>query len=135
MRIFIVIIWCFLLFIGTCTESVASVLTDFHIHLRFNSDPSWGDLGKIPRNYSKTYIIQKLGHFFGFFILSILMTNKGRYKKGLIYAMGYGVLTELIQPFFFRDARVLDMVIDAAGVLLAYFICLALKNNVEGEKI
>ncbi|MBD7970559.1 VanZ family protein [Paenibacillus gallinarum] len=131
MKIFNVILWCFVLFIGTCTENVALVFTDFHIHLDFNHHPMWDDLWKISKSHSKMYIIQKLGHFFGFFILSILMTSGGKYKKGLYYAILYGVFTELIQPFFFRDARVLDMIIDAAGALLAYYVCLTMKNNIE----
>ncbi|WIV19998.1 VanZ family protein [Paenibacillus polygoni] len=131
MRRLFIIAWCFLLFIGTCTESVASALTNFHIQLNFNNDPSWSELWQIPRSYSRTYIIQKLGHFFGFFILSMLMTNFGRYKRGLIYAIGYGVLTELIQPFFFRDARVSDMMIDSAGIFLAYYICLKSQEKIK----
>ncbi|WP_054957474.1 VanZ family protein [Paenibacillus dakarensis] len=127
MRKLIITLWCVALFIGTCTESVPLLFTDFHIHLNLNSQPTWSDLWRVGAFDSNAYIIQKIGHFFGFFILSLLMTNFGQNKKGLIWAIGYGVLTEILQPIFHRDARILDMLIDTAGALIAYYICLIFK--------
>lgn len=133
MRIVLIVLWCFALFIGTCNESVSLIFTDFRIHFNLNSHPMWSDLWRIADFHSNAYIIQKIGHFFGFFILSVLMTNYGRYKKGLIWAISYGVITELVQPFFNRDARILDMVINTAGTLLAYFLCITLMKMKRKE--
>lgn len=128
MRVFLTLICLVALFIGTCSEGVKPILTDFQIHFKLNQQPTWSDLWQLYTFKSKTFIIQKIGHFSGFFILSLLMTNFGRNRKGVIWAIGYGVLTELVQPFFNRDARILDMLINAAGVCLAYYLCRNFKK-------
>ena len=99
MRVFLTLICLVALFIGTCSEGVKPILTDFQIHFKLNQQPTWSDLWQLYTFKSKTFIIQKIGHFSGFFILSLLMTNFGRNRKGVIWAIGYGVLTELVQPF------------------------------------
>ncbi|MFI2857098.1 VanZ family protein [Paenibacillus sp. JSM ZJ436] len=128
MRIILIFICLAGLFIGTCSEGVQPILTDFQIHFMLSPEPTWSDFWKVYTFHSKIFIIHKIGHFSGFFILSLLMTDFGRDRKGLLWAIGYGVLTELIQPFFDRDARVLDMLINTAGVYLAYYLSSEIKS-------
>lgn len=116
-------LWCAVLFVGTCTVSASLLIHHFTIDFQLSS-PRWSELFKldiIPR--SDTFIIQKIGHFTGFFILSLLMTRNGRQPKGLIYAVLYALLTEILQLFFSRDGRLFDVVIDSAGIFLAYGLC------------
>lgn len=129
MRVFVILAWCIVLFIGTCVHDLKHVLTDFKIV--FDLHPRSIDFWQVSYKRSAAYIIQKVGHFSGFFVLSALASNFGRYKSGLFFAIGYGVLTELIQPFFNRDGRVLDMFIDAAGATLAYLIA----KNITSKKM
>lgn len=123
MRVFLILICLIAIFIGTCSEGVRPILTHFQIHFKLNPQPTWSDLWQLYTFNSKTFVIQKIGHFTGFFILSLLITNLGRNRKGILWAIGYGILTELVQPLFNRDARFLDMLINATGVCLAYYLC------------
>lgn len=120
MRRTAILTWCILLFLGTCVKDVRHILTDFQFVMNFH--PEWSEFLHKDNYRSTSYIIQKIGHFGGFFVLSALASNLGRYKSGLMFAIGYGIFTELIQPFFNRDGRILDMFIDAAGALLAYIM-------------
>jgi len=120
MRFFMIFVWCFVLFIGTCVHDIRHIFTDFYF--LWNMNPQWDDLLKVNDSHTTSYFIQKMGHFCGFFILSLLMSNFGRMKNGVLLAIAFGILTELIQPLFSRDGRILDMVIDAVGAILAYML-------------
>lgn len=125
MRIVLGLVWCYVLFVCTCTVSLRFLLSDSFIHFRFTAHPNWRELwivSDINLHY-KFYVMSKIGHFSGFFILSLIFTNFGRIKKGLLLSIGYAVLTEILQLFFHRDGRIVDMFIDSAGILLAYWIC------------
>lgn len=127
MRLLAILAWCILLFIGTCVKDIRHILTDFQFV--FNLHPQLSEFLHKDNYRSTSYIIQKIGHFGGFFVLSALASNLGRYKSGLMLAIGYGILTELFQPFFYRDGRILDMIIDAAGAVLAYILGRMLLRN------
>lgn len=120
MRLIAILAWCILLFLGTCVKDIRYILTDFQFVI--NLHPEWSEFLHKDNYRSTSYLIQKLGHFGGFFVLSALASNFGRYKSGLVLAIGYGIFTELIQPFFSRDGRIFDMFIDAAGAILAYML-------------
>lgn len=122
MRLLVILAWCILLFIGTCIKDIRHILTDFQFVFNLHPEWSWSEFLHKDNYRSTSYIIQKIGHFGGFFVLSALASNFGRYKSGLMVAISYGVLTELLQPFFSRDGRILDMIIDAAGAILAYML-------------
>lgn len=135
MRLIAILVWCILLFLGTCVKDIRHILTDFQFVI--NLHPDWSEFLHKDNFRSNSYIVQKIGHFGGFFVLSALASNFGRYKSGLMFAIGYGILTEFIQPFFSRDGRILDMFIDAAGAVLAYLVgsrILTVYNLINGKK-
>ena len=70
---------------------------------------------------SNDWILRKIGHFIGFFILALLASNFGKYKSAFYLCIIYAALTEILQLFFFRGGRIYDVINDSLGVLLAYF--------------
>lgn len=73
--------------------------------------------------HSRIYVTQKIGHFSCFFVLTLIATigvkSRTAFKQGVMIAVGYAVFTELLQPFFGRDGRIVDVFIDSAGIVLA----------------
>lgn len=125
LRIMLGMVWCIVLFIFTCTVSLTMLVNYHFIHFIFTNHPDWRDLlvvNDINLHYKK-YVISKIGHFTGFFILSLIFSNFGRNKQGIVISIGYAVLTEILQLFFHRDGRIVDMMIDSAGILFAYWLC------------
>ena len=110
MRVFLTLICLVALFIGTCSEGVKPILTDFQIHFKLNPQPTWSDLWQLYTFKSKTFIIQKIGHFWVLYT-SLLMTNFGRNRTGVIYWLWRSDRTGT--TLFNRDARILDMLINA----------------------
>ena len=73
LRIMFGMVWCIVLFIFTCTVSLTMLVNYHFIHFIFTNHPDWRDLlvvNDINLHYKK-YVISKIGHFTGFFILSL----------------------------------------------------------------
>ncbi|EFM10345.1 VanZ family protein [Paenibacillus curdlanolyticus YK9] len=130
MRIAIPLLWCAVLFVCTCTMSFKLLLQHFVIEFHWDADPNLSDLFRMNDVWltSKLYLLQKIGHFSGFFILTLLLISAARHarsnpltaiRKGVMLAAGYAVLTEVLQLYFGRDGRIIDMFIDGAGIALA----------------
>ncbi|MCQ6558844.1 VanZ family protein [Paenibacillus mendelii] len=117
--------WGIILFICTCTVDFQELIDHLSIRFVLDRNPDWNGLFMINDMdlQDPTYVIQKIGHFFGFFVLSLIVTNRGQWKNGIYVSMGYAALTELLQLFFHRDGRIVDIFIDSAGILLAVAIC------------
>lgn len=122
MRLLLGFIWMAFLFICTCTLSMKRFMYDGSIRLRFTLEPDWPSLLTVSdiNLHHSFYVVQKIGHFSGFFILSLILTSAGRKKAGMAWAIGYAVLTEILQLYFNRDGRIVDMFIDTAGIMAAY---------------
>lgn len=119
------LIWAGFLFVCTCTINFWAMVKYQFIYFRFNEQPNWHELLKVKFDWhDKSDIIQKAGHFGGFFILALILTDLGKYKSGIPLSLGYAVITEILQLYFHRDGRVVDIFIDALGILLAYSLCM-----------
>lgn len=130
MRMLAILLWCGVLFVGTCTVSASLLMSDFYVHFDFTPHGSLKDLFLLDiMPESDFYIVQKIGHMTGFFILSLLLTKGGKQPSGLIWAVLYALLTEILQPFFNRDGRLVDVLIDSIGIFAAYGLCRALRGR------
>jgi hypothetical protein len=125
MRVLLGFLWAVILFICTCTANFQALITDHFIRFFFTGHPHWEDLLKINdiNLHDKFYVIQKIGHFSGFFLLALILTVLGRRRSGIYLSIGYAVSTEILQLYFYRDGRIVDMFIDTFGILLAYVLC------------
>ncbi|QHT59933.1 hypothetical protein GXP70_08185 [Paenibacillus lycopersici] len=125
-RAAIAMLWCVFLFVCTCTQNFKLMVIYRYIHFRFNPHPDWHQILIVPSEdiiYSHTnwYLLQKAGHFLGFAILSAMLYKPGR-SYGIVLAIGYAIVTEVLQLYFSRDGRIVDVCIDTAGILLAYLL-------------
>lgn len=69
-------------------------------------------------------VIRKFGHLFMFamWLLFIFLGIK-KLKTAVWITLSLALTTELVQPYFFRDGRLLDTTFDSVGILLmAFFI-------------
>ncbi|WP_213646223.1 VanZ family protein [Paenibacillus lautus] len=135
MRIVLTIIWALALFIFTCSVNF-NLLIQYHIiDFQLNPNPDWSELLRLDFQWaSQDWILRKIGHLFGFFILALLASNFGKYKSAFYLSIIYAALTEILQLFFFRGGRIYDVINDSLGVLLAYLFCLILFNTSSRHK-
>lgn len=119
------ILWACFLFMATCTAYPDLFISNHEVVFHFTSSPDMNSL-LITNDIQLTdayWIHYKAGHFLGFFFLACLLM--GAFKKpqtAIIIAIFYALLTEVLQLFFNRDGRLVDMGIDTCGILLAYLI-------------
>jgi len=122
-RGFLAGVWASFLFVCTCTSSFRSFIFDSVIRFDLARDPAWREFF-LAGNYDgdPMFLLQKIGHFSGFFVLALILTAGIRNPRGLYFALFYAALTEVLQLIYKRDGRLTDIFIDAAGILLAWLI-------------
>ncbi|MBD2848562.1 VanZ family protein [Paenibacillus sp. IB182496] len=124
LRILTGILWALLLFVFTCAISFHRLVYDFELFFVLQPNPDWMDFFKL-QDFDVSdseWILRKLGHMAGFFILALLLGNLGRNRWGVYAAILYALATEVMQLFFYRGGRLYDVLIDTAGILLAIWL-------------
>ena len=117
-------LWALALFVFTCSLNFHLLIQQHVLNFRFNSSPDWSELLNLDFQwYSGEWISRKIGHFFGFFTLALLASSFGKIKSAFYWCVIYAAFTEILQLFFFRGGRIYDVINDALGILLAYFLC------------
>ncbi|XEC95498.1 VanZ family protein [Paenibacillus tarimensis] len=131
MRIVLGVIWAFVLFLFTCSFHMWELFFSRELHFVMTKSPDFSDLFRTSDFDLKDseWLVRKIGHLLGFFILALILTNFGKLRAGLYLSIGYAVFTEIIQLYFLRGGRIYDMLIDTAGVLLAYGICRLIRTT------
>jgi VanZ family protein len=116
--------WMGVLFIFTCSKSLADLL--FHLSFGFNlvSHPEWSSLLMFNRAdlHVPFYYVAKTGHFCGFGLLGVLLTQRLSERKALLTAFAYAVSTEILQLYFGRDGQLVDVGIDFCGILIFFLL-------------
>lgn len=103
----------------TFTSDLLSLLTGDYIGLRINAHPNFSDLflyNDINLS-SKFYVVTKIGHAFYFFIFTIIMTFMYRMRTAIWWGVVLAVSSEILQLYFMRSGRIVDMIYDMSGVL------------------
>ncbi|CAM3324003.1 MULTISPECIES: VanZ family protein [Paenibacillus] len=130
MRTILTVLWGLVLFIFTCSLNFQLLIRYHIINFQLNPSPDWSELFKMDFQwYSTDWIMRKIGHFLGFFILALLASGFGKSKMAFHLCVGYAALTEVLQLFFFRGGRIYDVINDAFGIGLAYLICVIYRRN------
>jgi hypothetical protein len=113
--------WAILLFVFTCTDNLEALLSHQMVHFSWNPRPHLTDLliTKDAHFTDPYYLFIKFGHFCGFGFLFLLLYGWSK-KRGpaALCTFIYAALTEILQLYFSRDGRLIDMGIDILGVLL-----------------
>jgi VanZ family protein len=119
--------WLVIITVLLFTQSLNHLLAG-NITLSFTTNP---DLSSFFHMYSLfngdiNFVLQKAGHFGAFFLLAFLcVSSLKRVRPAFVFCSLFGILTEVFQPFFYRDGRFLDIVINLCGILsylLFYFV-------------
>ncbi|UUZ80823.1 VanZ family protein [Paenibacillus sp. P26] len=100
-----------------------------------NPHPKFSDLLIFSDIYAvhSNWLIVKLGHFIGFAIMDALLFNLIKKRKlSAFLAVLVAILTEILQMFFYRDGRLYDILIDSAGVMLAYQLSNFRLRKIQG---
>ncbi|WP_433745049.1 VanZ family protein [Falsibacillus pallidus] len=137
MKVLRIVFLVILIFIFTCTQSFTDLMYKGIIGFRFNSDPNFMEMlqFRLTDLMNEHYIIQKIGHFSSFGILAgFIYSWLKKYRLALLVAISYAVSTEILQLFFFRDGRIVDMFIDTAGVVTALLLII-IKKQVDIEAV
>jgi len=133
-RAALALIWCVFLFVCTCTYNFDRFIGHGDIHFIRNPYPQWQELlDPFPSRLSRSWALQKIGHFTGFFVLAAILAFRLRQRwhaaLAFAFSFGYAAATELLQLYFFRDGRLSDLIFDSAGILLAIWLCLRRRNG------
>lgn len=126
-----VLLWALCILIATNNYNFTALLAndiDFNIRLF----PNLSDLFITSDIHldSKLYVFQKTGHALSFGILYLLMNQavKERHVAFVLCSL-FAFFTEFLQLFFERSGRLVDVLIDIAGVYAAYRLSIYVKAH------
>lgn len=126
------ILWMGVLFILTCSKSLADLLFYFYIDFHVVAQPNWSSLLSFNPDDLQVpfYYVSKTGHFIGFGFLALLVSQWTSGRRAFGFALTYALLTEILQLYFGRDGRLVDVGIDLLGIGLF----LLLKHMLTAER-
>jgi VanZ family protein len=121
MRGLFILLWAAAILILTCTADFIDLIASGEVRFEWVSHPNFSELLlPLPLELSRDFLLQKCGHAFAFFILTLLLQAKFHLKAfSLILAISFALLTEILQLYFTRDGRMFDMGFDLIGILFA----------------
>ncbi|WP_413378026.1 VanZ family protein [Alkalihalobacillus sp. 1P02AB] len=129
MRVVLLLSWMLFILALSLTNNFKELIHHGEIYFSFTINPYFTSFFTIYQMNSSTLIAQKVGLFFFFIILTaILVLCLKSFKMSWFIGFSYGLATEVIQPFFFRSGRILDVLINWSGVLVCLFILLVINQ-------
>ena len=134
------IFWMALLSVLCFNDDLGALLFHQEVHYHFVPHPKFSELWMIAdvQLNSSFWLIVKTGHLLGFALLEKIFLSVTR-KRGLsiLLTLSLAVSSEVLQLFFARDGRILDMFIDFMGIMLSYRLSmyyLYKKQKNQGDK-
>jgi VanZ family protein len=134
MRLFAVVIWIAVLFVLTCTSSLDQLFDHQTVSFHVTVNPNYNELLLLSdARFTEPYwLFVKFGHFMCFALLQILLFHlTGSIKRSCSIAIFIALFTEILQLYFMRDGRAVDLLIDSLGILLAAGIYRTMVSNVN----
>jgi len=127
---FLLSIWIIIIFILTCTKDVYRLL-EGEVAFVIAQNPYWSDLFTLDP-WGDISWIEFVGHFFMFFILTgLLIAVLQRVLSAVVIAFLFGIVTELVQPFFSRGAEGIDLLANTVGIILCVILYGVVKIGFE----
>lgn len=84
---------------------------------------------------SQFYVIQKTGHMLTFGLLYILYFRWWkRAGFALIVTSVFAIFTDILQLYFNRNGRLVDVGIDFLGILFACYVSVVVKGSGRGRR-
>ncbi|WP_172370109.1 VanZ family protein [Sporosarcina jiandibaonis] len=120
-----ILVYMAFIFVATCTSDPHAFLYRQVISFKIDSSPVFIDMfiiGDIPWT-SGFYWIQKTAHVLGFGLLYILLLRGfNNMKFAFVISGSYAFITEVLQLYFYRSGRLVDVGIDLVGIYLSYLL-------------
>ncbi|WP_197046687.1 VanZ family protein [Oceanobacillus salinisoli] len=116
--ILLAILWAVFIFIVTCTSDVHAFVHDFNVSFTFESNPNW-KISAFFEPIEQVSLFEVIGHFFMFFIFTLLLAASIKLRISIVIAVSYTILTEYVQMHFGRGAQLYDIIANLIGVTLA----------------
>src|SRR5690625_1316270 len=127
---FLLSIWIIIIFILTCTKDVYRLL-EGEVAFVIAQSPHWSDLFTLDPWRDISWI-EFVGHFFMFLILTgLLIAVLQRVLSAVVIAFLFGIVTELVQPFFSRGAEGIDLLANTVGIISCVILYGVLKIGFE----
>jgi VanZ family protein len=120
LRIIFFILWGSTILLLTCASNISGLSHGGTIQFRWVNNPDYLQLLQMPQHMSQGYIIQKSGHILSFFILA-LFAPYAPYKTSL-WLFLFACITEILQLYFGRSGRFIDMGYDTLGIFLGMLV-------------
>ena len=119
MKVLVTVLWLGILFVLTCSKSLADLLLHFSVGFHVVGHPEWSSLLIFNREdlHVPFYYVSKFGHFVGFGFLGLLLSWWSSKRKAISLALAYAIFTEVLQLYFGRDGRLVDAGIDFSGIM------------------
>ena len=131
------ILWSAWILVATTTSDAYIFLYDQVVQFSFEPSPNYLDLF-ITSDIALTsqfYIIQKTGHMLTFGLLYTLYFRWWKRTGFALLVTGvFAVFTEILQLYFNRNGRLVDVGIDFLGIMLAYFISVIVVKRVGRDR-
>ena len=142
LKIILIVIWMIIVFIfsgqkGTDSGNTSRKFTIEIIHILTGKNIALDD----PFIEGIQLFIRKLAHFSvycigGFLIMSYAYTTEKTQKEKILYSIAFGggyAITDELHQFFVpgRSARVLDVIIDTAGVIAGVLMYIVMMKAIE----
>ncbi|MCJ0929834.1 VanZ family protein [Virgibacillus halodenitrificans] len=136
MRIVAMICWSLIMFTFIINSNLLTLLEEGNINLNITEQPQFAffEIYQLRADV----VIRKVGHLFMFAMwLLFIYIGVKRLKVAVWITLSLALVTEILQPYFTRDGRLLDVLFNSAGVLLMAFLIhvyLVARGNVKGER-
>jgi hypothetical protein len=121
MKRFLLLCWIVVLGVFLFDKNLDDLIFHHSIQFHWVNHPRFSDLFMIKdvKLTDPWWVFIKCGHFLGFSILELLLYSISKKRKfALIITILSAILSEILQLYFARDGRFLDMGIDSLGAFL-----------------
>lgn len=135
-KLLFVVLWAIGILVVICTSDAEAFVYDQTLNYVLDFTPDFSEL-LITSDVGLTdafYLLQKAGHVLLFGILYLLVFNWLDNRKNAFFICSlFALSSEVIQLFFQRDGRLLDVGFDLMGIFLAYGLCNSLKKLKDAD--